>query len=271
VIELDLGSREDWLRWLADHPEVTDDGAAMDIVNHTRIHGVWEPITGRLHPAERIEWDASNLRESGIAAGINTRNRAVLYALHSCLGDIDRYGTTIYGAEAITDMALLLRGYFPKFVGSEYSSDAGAARDMFPIPIEDLTALSFEAGVFDVAITTEVLEHVPSIDKALSELARILKPGGWHVGTCPFNYMEETSIVRTRVEAGQLIELLPAEYHGDPMGTSGSLVFEIPGWDILRRAKGAGFSRAFWKYVRSCTFGIVSNQVGGILVLCLQK
>jgi hypothetical protein len=55
------------------------------------------------------------------------------------------------------------------------------------------------------------------------------------------------------------------------MGTGGSLVFETPGWDILNRAKAAGFSRAFWKYLQSHTFGIAANDAGGVFVLCLQK
>lgn len=41
-----------------------------------------------------------------------------------------------------------------------------------------LTALPFEAGSFDSAICTEVLEHIPDDAAAAGELARCLKPGG---------------------------------------------------------------------------------------------
>lgn len=41
-----------------------------------------------------------------------------------------------------------------------------------------LTALPCENAAFDCCLCTEVLEHVPDHEKALAELARVLKPGG---------------------------------------------------------------------------------------------
>jgi len=43
----------------------------------------------------------------------------------------------------------------------------------------DVTALPFEDGTFDAVICNHVLEHVPDDAKAMSELRRVLKPGGW--------------------------------------------------------------------------------------------
>lgn len=40
------------------------------------------------------------------------------------------------------------------------------------------TALPFEAGVFDVAVATQVYEYVPDVELALAELFRVLRPGG---------------------------------------------------------------------------------------------
>ncbi|MCH7959932.1 MAG: methyltransferase domain-containing protein [Candidatus Hydrogenedentes bacterium] len=42
----------------------------------------------------------------------------------------------------------------------------------------DATALPFEDASFDAVIVTQVLEYVEEIDTALSELHRVLKPGG---------------------------------------------------------------------------------------------
>lgn len=42
----------------------------------------------------------------------------------------------------------------------------------------------------------------------------------------------------------------PPVYHGNPMDAAGgSLVFEIPGWDLLARARRAGFGQAVMRYV----------------------
>jgi SAM-dependent methyltransferase len=271
MIEVDFERLEDWLIWWGRHPEVQSHETTRQIAQRTQRHGIREPLTGRHIAGADLSWNYDNLRESGISRGINARNRAVLYTLDTCFGEETRHKAKIYGTEAITPMALLLRGYFPKFIGSEYSSDPAVIDELYPIPTEDLTHLTLRSGAFDAVVTTEVLEHVPSIDDALREMARVLRPGGWHIGTCPFAFMDEQSILKAVIEDGELKTLMEPEYHGDPMGTGGSLVFEIPGWNVLARAKAAGFSRAYWKYLRSGAFGIVAEHSGGVFVLCLQK
>ena len=39
-------------------------------------------------------------------------------------------------------------------------------------------SLPYEAGAFDAVIALDLLHHVPDLDRALSEAARVLKPGG---------------------------------------------------------------------------------------------
>lgn len=45
------------------------------------------------------------------------------------------------------------------------------------LSVMDVTALPFADNSFDVVICSEVLEHIPNDEKAVSELIRILKPG----------------------------------------------------------------------------------------------
>jgi SAM-dependent methyltransferase len=50
----------------------------------------------------------------------------------------------------------------------------------------DATALPFESGRFSAAVSCTMLHHVPSLelqDRLLAELARVLAPGGWLVGS----------------------------------------------------------------------------------------
>lgn len=49
-------------------------------------------------------------------------------------------------------------------------------------------ALPFRDEAFDAALCTEVLEHVPDDRGLLSEIARVLKPGGRLVVTVPFMF-----------------------------------------------------------------------------------
>lgn len=48
--------------------------------------------------------------------------------------------------------------------------------------VGDAEDLPFEDNEFDVAIMNAVLEHIPDVSKAFSEVARVLKPGGVFIG-----------------------------------------------------------------------------------------
>jgi SAM-dependent methyltransferase len=90
---------------------------------------------------------------------------------------------------------------------------------------EDITALSFENDSFDLIVSSEVLEHVPQLDVALSETARVLKPGGVHLFTVPPRAMTKR---RAILKNGKVEHIEPPEYHRDPLSPDGILAF----WDI---------------------------------------
>jgi len=49
----------------------------------------------------------------------------------------------------------------------------------------DLTNIQFEADSFDVIYCSHVLEHVPDDRRAMAELRRVLRPGGWALVVVP--------------------------------------------------------------------------------------
>ena len=51
--------------------------------------------------------------------------------------------------------------------------------------VGDLMSLLFDDGFFDFVLSTEVIEHTPDPAVALSELARVVKPGGTILVTTP--------------------------------------------------------------------------------------
>ncbi|MDA0182505.1 class I SAM-dependent methyltransferase [Solirubrobacter phytolaccae] len=68
--------------------------------------------------------------------------------------------------------------------------------------------IPFGHGEFDLVWCSEVLEHIPDVAFALSELRRVLKPGGRLLLTVPFHgRLQAAWIALTRFEA-----------HFDPLG-----------------------------------------------------
>ena len=51
--------------------------------------------------------------------------------------------------------------------------------------VADVRDLPFEVGEFDVIIAAEVLEHIPDDRAAITELCRVLRPGGLLAVTVP--------------------------------------------------------------------------------------
>src|SRR5262249_2378917 len=78
----------------------------------------------------------------------------------------------------------------------------------------DATALPFETGAFDGAICSETAEHVPDDGAALSEIARVLRPGGILVFTVPvlWNLARLTEMLRKRSRRIQMMEGHLREY-----------------------------------------------------------
>ncbi len=50
----------------------------------------------------------------------------------------------------------------------------------------DVHAIPFEDNTFDAAMCNHVMEHVENDIKAMSEIYRVLKPGGWAILQVPF-------------------------------------------------------------------------------------
>lgn len=51
----------------------------------------------------------------------------------------------------------------------------------------DVTEMNISDNQYDVLICNHVLEHVDNVDKAFSEIKRVLKPGGWAILMVPIN------------------------------------------------------------------------------------
>lgn len=272
-VEIDqaFASLAEWQTWVSKNTIVFDEAKADEIGERILRAGLVEPLTGTVISPAEIEHAGRNWREGLGAGGLNSRMRAVLALIDEKVGARSPHQVQIFATEAVTAFALRMRGRFARFHGAEYGADADARRALYPIPHEDLTALSLPSGRFDLVTTNEVLEHVPDLDAALREIARVLKPGGWHVGTHPFFFMEQTGDRRSLLLDNEVAHLKKPEYHGNPVDQdAGSLVFETPGWDIIARAKAAGFRNAHMRFVASEKHGYITENTG-VFVFCAQR
>jgi len=102
-------------------------------------------------------------------------------------------------------------------------------------PIADVKAdiqnLPFENDAFDVIFCNHVLEHVDDDKKALSELYRVMKPGGWGILQVPIRYkLKETFEDPTITDRKERIEKFGQYDHVRVYGT-----------DYYETLKNAGF------------------------------
>ena len=57
-------------------------------------------------------------------------------------------------------------------------AEARAAGGPIRYALGDAGALPYADGTFDIVVLFDVLEHVPDVDRAVAEIARVLRPGG---------------------------------------------------------------------------------------------
>ena len=105
------------------------------------------------------------------------------------------------------------------YVASDY--DESMHKGMIKLDLQDI---DLPDASIDVVLTPHVLEHVPDTGKALSELFRVMKPGGH---------------VFLQVPVPQAKTKVPdePEYHGDM-----TLVFFRFGWDLADTIRDHGFA-----------------------------
>ncbi len=145
----------------------------------------------------------------------------------------------IFEAQArgpINDHLKELKGY----VCSEHDPDVQPGSNIQDgVRCEDLQSLTFNDETFDLVITQTVFEHIREPDLAWNEIARVLKPSGYHIFSIPFQKSEFTER-RVKIDNGKEIFIKPKIYHND--GVRNSLVYTDYGLDLLDHLKDFGFS-----------------------------
>lgn len=174
---------------------------------------------------------------------LGTRERAVAYALsalgvsNSAIYHVGYHSVfSNYLAEIYRDVS---RSQFQNGIRSGFIDSKG-------VRYEDLTNLSYENERFNILVCMEVLEHIADYKKAISEMARVLRPGGRAILTFPWlggKFYEHRERAEMRPD-GSINHILPPEYHDDPASEEGILSFRAFGWKILDELRSGGFKGA---------------------------
>jgi len=116
----------------------------------------------------------------------------------------------------------------------------------------DITGIDLPDDSFDVIICNHVLEHIIDDKKAMHELYRVLKPGGWGILQVPISL----SISKTFED----FSVVTPEKREDVFGQSDHV--RIYALDYVDRLEESGFNVAQFKWWENEQFGAPKNKFG---------
>ncbi len=259
-----------------DLPGLLQQGRQLhDCISLNRALGILEPLTGEHMPPEAVQIQGENFRESLISNGLLSRNRAVLWVLARLYGSLETLKQKhVYLTESFTGFAIWLRRQLgsDRLICSEFLEAVDVGFDN--IRHEDLRELTLLSSSFDLVICSELFDRVRNLDQSLAEIVRVLRPGGRLVATCPMAFGQSGSLVKALYDpnTGKTRSVGESEWHHDPLRSEhGSLVYRIPGWELLDQLRRAGMAQAEIHHLASWKYGILGTDLPGILVIVAQK
>ena len=196
---------------------------------------------------EQLE-DTAALRErlQCSSCGGISRDRALIVGLAGMLGEREpladwkaRPGVRMFETSGYRGHPRFLPDLFDYF-NLPYAPPPGDSEE--PIDARagaDIQDLQFPDEFFGLAMSSEVLEHVPDEQAAIRELARVLVPGGHLVLQVPYVHEWDRSFVRIHRWHGREVYLYPPEYHDEE-----TLVYRVYGRDLLSDLAAAGLAVA---------------------------
>ena len=113
----------------------------------------------------------------------------------------------------------------------------------------DIKNIPFNENTFDVLICNHVMEHIDDEPKALKEILRVLKPGGWAILQVPINLTSETTYEDASITSPKEREKRFGQY--DHVRSHGR--------DYPKRLEAAGFKVILENYVKEFEPAIIKR------------
>lgn len=156
-------------------------------------------------------------------------------------------GYQIYNTESTGALHRMLLSHSDYMFSEYFGPDVGRGAEVRGVRNEDLQQLSFPDASFDLLLSSDVLEHMPRPYDAHREIYRVLKPGGRHIFTVPYNPGAPLDDVRAVERDGRVEYFGEKLYHGDPVRPGeGILVWTIFGLQMFVELARMGFRMTCW-------------------------
>jgi len=153
----------------------------------------------------------------------------------------------------------------PGYVMSDFWPDVAPGDERDGIRCEDLMALTFAEGSFDLVVTSDIFEHVRKPFEGFGEVHRVLRTGGRHIFSIPVQEpWRATTVKRVDVSGDEDVDILEPRYHLGP-GNSQHIVYNDFGRDLVDGLAGVGFDTTVIR------FESPSSEASRLLTFCCTK
>jgi SAM-dependent methyltransferase len=120
------------------------------------------------------------------------------------------------GTSTGANMRMLRNMHFSDVTGLDFSEEAirfCAAKGFTDVRLGDVCAMPWPDASFALVVATDIIEHVDDHEKAVSEIFRVLKPGGHALITVPafqslWGLKDEYAHHKRRYRMGPLLDLI---------------------------------------------------------------
>lgn len=134
---------------------------------------------------------------------------------------------------------------FNKYQNSYFWSEVSPGDYRDGLQCQNLENLTYENDLFDLVITSDIMEHLRHPWDAFNEIWRVLKPGGYHIFSIPVQMpMKQKTFYRVDTSSDKDVHLVEQRYHSAPNPKGGrqkSLVYVDFGQDIVEKLEYIGY------------------------------
>jgi O-antigen biosynthesis protein len=196
-------------------------------IKNRKLHGV-----GVLRETLQCRECGCTMRDRSLASVLILSLNKKLEKQISSIEEIVNLDVDILDTDSFSPLSKILLK-FPRYIRSSYKPDMPFGLEIdtnrFNINLEHI---DFIDGRFDIVMSSDVVEHIRDVDKAHSEISRVLRNNGEYIFTVPFdpNCLANHELVDTSGEND--IYLVPKQIHGDPL-TGGVLAYRVFGQKIF--------------------------------------